>query len=141
MTYQLTFFCRAGETNGQEAINHLLDEVLTCGDAVLVEWRGPFVDEVAAYSLATRGPAGCPVADRLTLEVHVGVEWNADTVIAASPDDAHGIWGCDLVAILTLSGPTPDWPLTDRIRTALTRLWSAVAWDETSGFDVATGTS
>ncbi|MFC9399116.1 hypothetical protein ACFTWS_39230 [Streptomyces sp. NPDC057027] len=137
MAYQLTFFCRSDEENGQAAISRLLDELLPAGDLLLTERPGPFVDEVAVCSLATRGPAGDPVADRLTLEVHVGVAWVAESVIAASLGDEQGIWGCDLLATFTLSGDAPDWSLVNRIWTALVRLWSATPWDEMSGFKVA----
>ncbi|WP_031071673.1 hypothetical protein [Streptomyces sp. NRRL WC-3742] len=131
MAYRLTFFCRSGEENGLEALDRLLDELLSAGAPLLAEGRGPFVDEVAAYALGTGGSA-----DRLELEVQVGTAWIAESVIEASPDDAHGIWGCDLLATITLSGDSPDWPLVDRIWTALVDLWGAVAWDEASGFAV-----
>ncbi|MFE7531319.1 hypothetical protein ACFU7Y_37275 [Kitasatospora sp. NPDC057542] len=137
MAYQLTFFCRSGEENGQAAISRLLDELLPAGDLLVTERSGPFVDEVAVCSMAARGPAGDPVADWLTLEVHVGVAWIAESVIVASPDDEHGIWGCDLLATVTLSGDNPDWTLVNRIWTALARLWSATPWDEMSGFEIA----
>ncbi|MFC8720628.1 hypothetical protein [Kitasatospora sp. NPDC057198] len=137
MAYQLTFFCRSGEANGQAAISRLLDELLPPDDLLLVHRSGPFVDEVAVCSLATRGPAGAPAADWLTLEVHVGVEWIAESVIAASPDNEQGIWGCDLLATVTLTGDAPDWPLVNRIWDALLSLWSATPWDETSGFEIA----
>lgn len=139
MAYQLTFFCRSGEENGQAAISRLLDELLPVGDLLLTQRSGPYVDEVAVCSLATRGPAGHPAADWLVLEVHVGVEWIAESVIAASPDNEQGIWGCDLLAMITLAGDTPDWPLVNRIWEALLRLWSATPWDEMSGFEIAEG--
>ncbi|MEE1783814.1 hypothetical protein PUR71_12980 [Streptomyces sp. SP17BM10] len=77
----------------------------------MTERSGPFVDEVAVCSTATRGTAGDPVADWPTLEVQAGVSWIAESVIAASPDDEHGIWGCDLLATVTLIGDNPDWTL------------------------------
>ncbi|MFJ8621998.1 hypothetical protein ACIRD3_04050 [Kitasatospora sp. NPDC093550] len=137
MAYQLMFFCRSDEENGQAAVSRLLNELLPAGDLLVTERSGPFVAEVAVCSLATRGPAGKPVADWLTLEVHVGVAWIAESVIAASPDDEHGIWGCDLLATVTLSGDNPDWTLVSRLWTALARLWSATPWDEMSGFAIA----
>ncbi|MFD4656119.1 hypothetical protein ACFWP2_10880 [Kitasatospora sp. NPDC058444] len=137
MAYRLTFFCRSGEETGLAAVSRLLDELLPAGALLMTERSGPFVDEVAVCSLATRGPAGSPVADWLTLEVQVGVAWIAESVIAASPDDEHGIWGCDLLATVTLSGNAPDWPLVDRIWTALVHLWDATPWDEMSGFGIA----
>ncbi|MFD0258498.1 hypothetical protein ACFVH7_09510 [Kitasatospora indigofera] len=140
MAYQLTFFCRSDEENGQAAISRLLNELLPAGDLRLCTQRpGPYVDEVAVCSLATRGPAGDPMADWLALEVHVGVEWIAESVIAASPGDDQGIWGCDLLATVTLTGESPDWPLVNRIWKVLVRLWSATPWDEMSGFEIATG--
>jgi len=137
VAYQLTFFCRSGEANGQAAISRLLDELLPPDDLLLAHRSGPFVDEVAVCSLATRGPAGSPAADWLTLEVHVGVEWIAESVTAVSPDNAQGIWGCDLLATVTLTGAAPDWPLANRVWDALLSLWSAAPWDETSGFEIA----
>ncbi|MEU2232243.1 hypothetical protein [Streptomyces vietnamensis] len=137
MAYHLTFFCRSDEENGRAAISRLLDELLPDGDLLMTERSGPFVDEVAVCSLARRGLAGDPVADWLVLEVHVGVEWIAESVIAVSPDDEHGIWGCDLLATVTLSGKNPDWLLVNRMWTALARLWSAIPWDEMSGFEIA----
>jgi hypothetical protein len=138
VAYYLSFFCRAGEDTGQAALERLLDELLANGAPLLREWRGPYVDAVAAYSLATRGSSGEPAADWLTLEIHVGVRFIAESVIAASPNDEQGIWGSDLLATVTLSGDSPDWPLVDRIWTALVDLWSAVPWDETSGFEIGT---
>ncbi|MBR7825117.1 hypothetical protein KDK95_02275 [Actinospica sp. MGRD01-02] len=141
MVYRLSFFGRCGEQNAQDAIGRLLDEVLTDGASVLAEVCGPVmpVDEVAAYRLATRTPEGMAEGDRLTLEVHLGVAHNAEVVIRIDPDDARGIWGSDLYAVISLSGGHPDWVLVDRIWAALERLWSAVAWDEQSGFDLSRG--
>ena len=73
----------------------------------------------------------------MSLEIHVGVAFIAESVIAASPNDEHGIWGSDLLATITLSGDVLDWPLVQRIWTALVDLWSAVPWDEMSGFEIA----
>jgi hypothetical protein len=140
MAYQLMFFCRADEENADDAISRLLDELLSVGEPLFGESLPGIADEVAAYSLATMGPAGRPVADLLTLEVHVGVAWIADSVIHASPDDEQGIWGCDLLATVTLGGDAPDWSLVNRIWTALVRLWSATPWDEMSGFEIAKST-
>jgi hypothetical protein len=78
-----------------ESLERSLDELLASGDPLLGEWLGPFVDEVAAYSLATKGPAGQALADSLTLEIHAGVAFIAESVIGADPDCEHGIWGCD----------------------------------------------
>jgi hypothetical protein len=66
----------------------------------------------------------------------VGIAEIAESVIAASPDDEEGIWGCDLLAIVTISGDAPDWQLVNRIRAAATALWGAVPWDEASGFGI-----
>jgi hypothetical protein len=76
-----------------------------------------------------------PAAGWLTLQFSVGVKYNAESVIGASPDGEHGIWGSDLLAELTLSGNDTDWPLVERIWAALAALWSAIAWDEMSGFE------
>lgn len=138
MVYCLSFFCRAGEETGRAALERLLDELMVSGAPLLGEWHEPYVDAVAGCSLVTQGPCGKPAADRLMLDLHVGVRSIAETVLAASPDDEHGIWGSDLLATLTLSGNNPDWPLLDRIWQALADLWSAVPWDETSGFEIAT---
>lgn len=76
------------------------------------------------------------MADWLTLNLSVGVEYNADFVIHADPGDERGIWGSDLLAELILSGRSTDWPLVKRIWVVLATLWSAVAWDEMSGFEI-----
>ncbi|MEV6992007.1 hypothetical protein AB0N87_22735 [Streptomyces sp. NPDC093228] len=141
MAYQLSFFCRSGEDRGDEALDRLLDHLLESGDRLVGEWLGPFEKSVAAFRLGT----GCsdsdrPVADLLTLEVHVGVAEIAEPVIAASPNDEQGISGCDLLATVTLSGDNPDWPLVHRIWAAVVSLWGAVPWDESSGFEIAAGT-
>lgn len=65
----------------------------------------------------------------------MGVEFIAGRVIAVSPDDVHGVWGSDREVRVTPVGET-DWDLVERVGRALTGLWSAVAWDETSGFGV-----
>jgi len=137
MVYRLHFFAKTGEENGQAAINRLLDQVAASGRPVLSEWRGPFVDEVAAYRLATSGPDGAATADWLTLELHLGAEFNANMVIGTDPDDEHEIWGSDVHAQISLSGQNPDWELVHRIWSALERLWRAVAWDEQSEFDIS----
>jgi hypothetical protein len=136
MVYRLRFFCRAGEIGAEEAVARLLDELLVTGDPLLGEWSGPFGDSVAACSLATRGPDGTARADWLTIEVHVGVDQIANTVIHADPDCDKGVWGCDLLAEISLSGDNPDWELVNRIWSAAASRWSAVAWDEMSGFDI-----
>ncbi|MEO3867491.1 hypothetical protein ABGB18_01530 [Nonomuraea sp. B12E4] len=140
VAYRLNFFCRAGEQAGQVALERLLDDLLASGDPLLGKWQGPFnSDEVAACSLATRGPAGQALADWLTLEVHAGDAFIAESVMSADPQDEHGIWGCDLIATIILNGTFPDRALVNRIWAALVKLWSAVPWDETSGFEVAGG--
>ncbi|MFF4041253.1 hypothetical protein [Streptomyces sp. NPDC001816] len=141
MAYQLSFFCRSGEDRGDEALDRLLDHLLEGGDRLLGEWLGPFEDSVAAFRLGTgSSDSDRPVADLLTLEVHVGVAEIAESVIAASPNDERGIWGCDLLATVTLSGDNPDWALLHRIWAAVVSLWGAVPWDESSGFEIAAGT-
>lgn len=139
MTYQLSFFCRAGEETGRAALERLLDEVLGTGGPLMGEWLGPFDPEVAAYRLATKAHPGQEVPGRLNLEIHVGVASIAESVFEADPDGEHGIWGCDLLVTIALSGGDPDWALVHRIRAALAELWTAVAWDEMSGFAIAVG--
>ena len=139
VTYQLSFFCRAGEETGRAALERLLDEVLGTGGPLLGEWLGPFDPEVAAYRLATKAHPGQEVPGRLNLEIRVGVASIAESVFEADPDGEHGIWGCDLLATIMLSGGDPDWSLVHRIWAALAELWAAVAWDEMSGFAIAVG--
>ncbi|MFF3156999.1 hypothetical protein [Streptomyces sp. NPDC057910] len=140
MAYQLSFFCRSGEESGDEALDHLLDHLLESGNALLGEWLGPYEDSVAAFRVGTRSKdSDGPVADLLTLELHVGVAEIAESVIAASPHDERGIWGCDLLATVTLGGDNPDWALVHHIWAAVVSLWKAVPWDESSGFGVAAG--
>ncbi|MFI6896969.1 hypothetical protein ACIBM4_22975 [Streptomyces sp. NPDC050256] len=140
MAYRLSFFCRSGEENGDEALDRLLDYLLESGDGLVGEGLGPFDDSVAAFRLGTRSrDTGGPVADLLTLELHVGVAEIAESVIAASPNDESGVWGCDLLAIVTLSGDNPEWTLVHRIWAAVVSLWKAVPWDESSGFEIASG--
>ncbi|MGW4610276.1 hypothetical protein ACWENS_44720 [Streptomyces sp. NPDC004532] len=135
MAYRLSFFCRSGEERGDEALDRLLDHLLESGARLVGEWLGPFEDSAAAFRLGTG--IDRPVADLLTLEVHVGVAEIAASVIAASTDDERGIWGCDLLATVTLSGDNPDWALVHRIWAAVVSLWKAVPWDESSGFEIA----
>ncbi|MFB6960219.1 hypothetical protein ACFCYB_25170 [Streptomyces sp. NPDC056309] len=138
VAYQLSFFCRSGGERGDEALDRLLDYLLESGDPLVGEWTGPFEDSVAAFGLGTgSSDSDRPVADLLTLEVHVGVAEIAESVIAASPNDEWSIWGCDLLATVTLSGNNPDWALVHRIWAALVSLWKAVPWDESSGFEIA----
>ncbi|MGI8329829.1 hypothetical protein ACRYCC_07670 [Actinomadura scrupuli] len=137
MTYQLSFFCRSGEVTGHAALERLLDELLSTGGPLLGEWLGPFDREVAAYELATKADSRQEVPGWLNLEIHVGVAFIAESVFQADPDGEHGIWGCDLLATITLSGGDPDWVLVRRIWAALAKLWSAVAWDGMSGFAIA----
>jgi hypothetical protein len=87
--------------------------------------------------LATPDADGSAAADWLTLELHIGVEFNADMVIGIDPDAEHAIWGSDLHAVVSLSGANPDWELVDRIWSTLELLWSAIAWDEQSGFAIS----
>ncbi|MEU8629217.1 hypothetical protein [Streptomyces sp. NPDC048669] len=137
MAYQLSFFCRSGEENGDEALDRLLDYLLESGDGLVAEWLGPFDDSVAAFRLGTRSrDSDGPAADLLTLELHVGVAEIAESVIAASPNDEWGVWGCNLRAIVTLSGDNPDWSLVHHIWAAVVSLWKAVPWDESSGFEI-----
>jgi len=137
--YRLSFFGRCDEEPAPDVICRLLDELLATGGPLLGEVRGPVVpvDDVAAYRLATMTSEGTAAADWLYLEVHVGIAHNAETVVGVDPDAEHGIWGSDLYALISLSGENPDWPLVERIWSGLERSWSAVAWDEQSGFDVA----
>jgi hypothetical protein len=76
-----------------------------------------------------------PASGWLILQFSVGIEHNAQSVISAAPNDEYGTWGSDLLAELTLTGDTTDWPLVNRIWAVLTTLWAAIAWDEMSGFE------
>lgn len=137
VAYYLTFFCRAGEENGSSALARFLATLAESGNPLLVERRtGDYVYEVSVCELATDDGSGRPVADWLSLEFSVGVEFIAESVIEVSPNDEYGIWGSDLHAQIALSGNSPDWPLVDRIWTTLVGLWSAVAWDGMSGFEI-----
>jgi hypothetical protein len=136
VAYCLTFFCRSGEENGSSALLSFLSKLKETGDPVLIRRdAADYVDEVDVCELATDNGSGMPTAGWLILQFSAGVEYNAQSVISASPDDAHGIWGCDLQAELTLSGNDTDWPLVERIWAALAALWSTIAWDEMSGFE------
>lgn len=136
MAYHLTFFCRSGEENGPAALTAFLSKLTETGDPVLIERHSAdYADEVDVCELATDNGSAMPASGWLTLQFSVGIEYNAQSVISASPDDEHGIWGSDLLAELILTGNTTDWPLVNRIWAVLITLWSAIAWDETSGFE------
>ncbi|MFI6743790.1 hypothetical protein ACIBI9_63925 [Nonomuraea sp. NPDC050451] len=138
VAYCLTFYCRSGEEEGSSAMIQFLEALTSEDDRLLVECgTGDYLDQVAVCRLATDDGDGRPVADWLTLQLAVGVEYIAEHVIEKSPDDEHGIGGSDLEAEITLSGSSPDWSLVERIWTTLARRWLAVPWDEMSGFDVA----
>ncbi|MEU8118918.1 hypothetical protein AB0C21_09420 [Spirillospora sp. NPDC049024] len=152
MAYQLTFFGKATEQEtAAAAMDHVLDAMLESGPPLLGEslgppplqlgeWSGPETEAVRSFKLATATEDMKPAADYLLLEIHVGMRSIADTVIAADPDNDHGVWGSDLLALLTLSGDRPDWPLVQRIWTTLEDLWRVVPWDEVSGFGIAAKT-
>jgi hypothetical protein len=136
VAYYLTFFCRSGEENGSSALAAFLSELTETGDPVLIKHAAAdYVDEVDVCELATDNGSGMPTAGWLTLELSVGIEYNAQSVIRASPNDERGIWGSDLQAQLILTGNDTDWPLVNRIWAVLIALWSAIAWDEMSGFE------
>jgi hypothetical protein len=137
VAYYLTFFCRSGEETGSSALARFLSQLTATGAPVLIRRLAEdYVDEVDVCELATDNGSGIPAAGWLILEFSVGVEYNAESVIHASPNDECGIWGSDLQAVLTLTGSDADWPLVKRIWTVLVTLWSAIAWDEMSGFEV-----
>jgi hypothetical protein len=122
VAYYLTFFCRSGEENGTSALATILSKLTETGDPVLIKRDAVgYVDEVDACELATDNGSGLPVTGWLTLQLSVGVEYNAESVIHASPNDEYGVWGIDLRAELTLSGDT-DWPLVERIWATLVTL-------------------
>ncbi|WP_433176539.1 hypothetical protein [Actinoallomurus sp. CA-150999] len=104
------------------------------------QWEGPEQEAITAFRLATSPDGISRTSDYLLLEIHVGVRFIAETVMAADLNDEHGVWGSDLLAIITLSGDRPDWALVERIWTALEGLWSVVPWDEMSGFDISAKT-
>ena len=136
MAYVLTFFCRSGEANGSSALATFLAKLTEAGGPVLVRRHAAdHIDEVDVCELASDNGSGVAAAGWLLLEFSVGIEYNAWSVIAASPSGEDGTWGSDLVAELILSGET-DWPLVKRIWAALAALWSTIAWDEMSGFDI-----
>jgi len=86
---------------------------------------------------ATDNGSGSPAADWIAVEFRVGVEYNSDFVIEVSPNNENSVWGSELVVEMTLSGGNPDWVLVTKVWRTLANLWSAVAWDEHSGFDVS----
>lgn len=133
MAYYLTFFCRSGEEDDSSALATFLSK------RVIPYWSGPAADYSGVCELATGDGSATPTADWLTLQFSVGTRHIADSVIGASPNDEHGIWGSDLRAELILSGNAADWPLVYRIWAVLITLWSATAWDEMSGFEINKG--
>lgn len=147
MAYQLSFFGRSGEDTGASAMSSLLDELLEHGplhgEAVGPprpgpgQWEGPEPEAIDAFRLAISDRDQEIAFDDLLLEIHVGVRFIAETVIHADPDNEHGIWEGDLLALITLSGDNLDWTLVERIWSALKSLWPAVPWDEMSGFEIA----
>jgi hypothetical protein len=115
VAYYLTFFCRSGEENGSSAMARFLSELPETGGPVLVKHSAAdYVDEVDVCRLATDNGSGAPEAGWVVLELSVGVEYNAQSVLRASPYDERGIWGSDLRAVLTLTGSNTDWPLAKR---------------------------
>ncbi len=137
MAYYLTFFCRSGQENGSSALETFLSKLAETGVPVLARrLAGDYGDEVDVCEMATDNGSGMPAAGWLVLQFSVGVEYNAQSVISASPNGECGIWGSDLQAELILTGDSADWPLVSRIWAVLVALWSAVAWDEMSGFEV-----
>lgn len=136
MAYHLTFFCRSGEENPSSALATFLSKLAQTGDPVLVRrCAGDYVDEVGVCELATDNGSAVPKSGWLILQFSGGTECNAQSVISASPNDEHGIWGSDLLVELILTGNTTDWPLVNRIWAVLITLWSAIAWDEMSRFE------
>jgi hypothetical protein len=136
VAYYLTFLCRSGEENGSSALASFLPKLTETGDPVLIRHAtADYADEVGVCELATDNGSGMPAAGWLSLQLSVGVAYNAQSVIHADPDDECGIWGSDLQAELILTGSSTDWSLVKRIWSALITLWSAIAWDEMSGFD------
>ena len=136
MAYQLTFFCGGvGEDTGAGAVDRMLAAMPENGPPLFAEMLGTPGEPTQALWLSTR--AGGEAFDSLLLEMRVGVRPNAEHVIAVDPDDEHGVWGSDLVVVLTLSGERTDWALVDRVWTALASLGAVVPWDEMSGFEHA----
>jgi hypothetical protein len=136
VAYVLSFFCQSGESNGSSALATFLAKLTGTGDPVLVRRdTADRMDEVDVCELASDNGTGAAAAGWLLLQFSVGIDYNARSVIAASPSGEGGTWGSDLVAELILSGDT-DWSLVKRIWAALAVLWSAIAWDEMSGFDI-----
>jgi hypothetical protein len=136
VAYVLTFFCRSGEANGSSALATFLAKLTETDNPVLVRHdAADHIDQVDVCELASDNGSGVAAAGWLHLEFSVGIEHNASSVIAASPSGEDGTWGSDLVAELILSGET-DWPLVKRIWVALAAQWSAIAWDEMSGFGI-----
>jgi hypothetical protein len=137
VVYHLQFFCRSGEENGSSALARFLALLTETGDPVLIKRAtADYADEVDVCELATDNGSGLPMAGWLILQLSAGVEYIAQSVIHAAPNDECGIWGSDLRAELMLTGSDTDWSLVQRIWSVLITLWSATAWDEMSGFDV-----
>lgn len=138
MAYSLYFYCQAGdEENGSSALARFLARLAESGSPLLVEQRkGDYIDEVAVCELATDDGSGKPVAGWLIFQLTVGVQLIAEYVIGVDPDDEQGIWGSQLHAEIIMSGNADDWALVKRIWTTLIDLWSAVAWDGMSGFEI-----
>jgi hypothetical protein len=131
-------------------MDRVLDALLENGPALLGTYlgppepqpgrSGPETEAVHRFWLTTGTESEEPAADHLLLEISVGMRFIAENVLAADPNDDHGVWGSDLMAVITLSGDRPDWPLVDRIWSALEGLWPTVPWDGMSGFAIAAET-
>ncbi|RKS71263.1 hypothetical protein BZB76_5752 [Actinomadura pelletieri DSM 43383] len=134
MTYQLFFFCKGTEEDsGASAMDRVLDALSKNGPPLLAEylgpptpqsdfWVGPEIEAIQGFRLVTGNEREKPTTDYLSLEMHVGERFIAGDVIAADPNDDHNVRGSDLMAIVTLNGDRPDWPLVDRIWTVLENL-------------------
>jgi hypothetical protein len=126
----------SGQEKGSSALASFLSKLTETGDPVLIKRPAAnYAHEVDVCELATDNGSGRPQAG-LVLQFSAGVRYNAMSVISASPNDECGIWGSDLQAELILTGTNTDWPLVNRIWAVLVTLWSAIAWDEMSGFEV-----
>lgn len=132
VSYNITFYCHSNATRPGEAIDQIAAWTASQGVGLQLATRASGV----GWAEASIGLSDSSAADgSVRLEVHNAPSLVGDMVKQVSSEDSSKrLAAADLVAILTLSGDEIEWEAVRGTWLALEALWSAIPYDDGSGF-------
>jgi hypothetical protein len=135
MTYSITFLCSTGGADPGQILESAICAARQDGPQLAIVEQTNGDDWTESGIIAVDGVAD-PSAIRL--EVRGPSKLTVDVVSQyAEEAEAGRLDSVDSVATLTLSGEDIDWRIVKKLWQAFESQWSAIPYDETSGFETS----